>query len=218
MQIYKITNTVTGKIYIGKDEKSRANYFGSGKLIRRSIDKYGMENHKKEVLEEVLDRQTLQEREKYWINELKTYDKSVGYNISYGGDGGDTLTNNPNRDNIIKKISTALKNRTFTEEHKQKLRDNHNSKQEQTRKNISKRLKGKVKSEDHKNKISETVRKHNLNTGKWQGYDNPMTKYKYNWFYDPATLKTSRHRADLPPPSNLLPGRPKDWQNQHTKK
>ena len=39
MQIYKITNLINNKIYIGKDTTSDPNYFGSGLLIRRAIKK-----------------------------------------------------------------------------------------------------------------------------------------------------------------------------------
>jgi hypothetical protein len=36
MQIYKITNLINNKIYIGKDTTSDPNYFGSGLLINRA--------------------------------------------------------------------------------------------------------------------------------------------------------------------------------------
>lgn len=47
MVIYKTTNLINGKIYIGQDSKDRPNYYGSGKLIHRAIKKYGKENFKK---------------------------------------------------------------------------------------------------------------------------------------------------------------------------
>jgi hypothetical protein len=215
MQIYKITNLITGKIYIGKDEADRPGYYGSGKLIGRSLKKYGKVNHTKEVLEEVSDRILLGEREKYWIEHYNATARTIGYNISKGGDGGDTFTNNPKKEEVRKKISEAMKNRVFTEEHKANLRKNHNSKQEEVRQKISMSKKGKTKTQEHKAKIAETVRKHNLETGKWQGENNPMVKYTYKWYHNPETLKTSRHRIDQPTPSDLLPGRPKNWENQH---
>lgn len=218
MQIYKITNIVTGKIYIGKDEASRADYYGSGKLLRRSIEKYGKENHTKEILEEVSDRMLLREREKYWIKQYNTTDRTIGYNISKGGDGGDTFTNNPHKEEVRRKISESLKNRIFTEEHKFNLKHNHRGGQLEVRQKISMAKKGKPKTQEHKSKIADTVRKHHLKSGKWQGEDNPMTRYEYKWYYNPETLKTSRHRKDLEPPVGLLPGRPKNWKNQHGEK
>ncbi len=105
MEIYKITNTKNGKIYIGKDTTSNPSYFGSGKLIKRAINKYGIEFFLKEIIDKTDNYDILSEKEKYWINFYNSTDRDVGYNISKGGDGGDTLTNNPNIEIIRKKIS-----------------------------------------------------------------------------------------------------------------
>lgn len=125
MEIYKITNTVNGKIYIGKDEASKPDYFGSGKLIKRAIAKYGIDKFKKEILDFSEDSSSLSCKEKYWIRFYNSTDRTIGYNITPGGDGGDTLSNNPNKGVIIKKIKNTLKGRIFTKEHKVKLKANH---------------------------------------------------------------------------------------------
>lgn len=110
MEIYKITNLINGKIYIGKDTKCKSNYYGSGLLIRRSIDKYGLENFKKEILEKIdNDYEYLSIREKYWIEYFESNNLSIGYNISPGGDGGDTISNHPDLDKIKSKISINSK-------------------------------------------------------------------------------------------------------------
>jgi group I intron endonuclease len=125
MQIYKITNRVNGKVYIGKDEASRPPYYGSGKLIRRAIQLYGKDSFEKEIIEDVEGRELLCEREIYWISFYNSTDSRIGYNITKGGDGGDTLSNHPDLDTIKEKISNATVGRVFTEEHLINLKKNH---------------------------------------------------------------------------------------------
>lgn len=56
--IYKITNLINGKSYIGKkkhkesDTPLEESYMGSGRLIKEAIAKYGKDNFKKEIIEE----------------------------------------------------------------------------------------------------------------------------------------------------------------------
>ncbi len=92
MIIYKTTNSINGKFYIGKDSFNDPTYLGSGVILKRSIKKYGIENFRKEILEYCSSREKLDEREVYWIKELKSTDRNVGYNIAIGGTGGDTYT------------------------------------------------------------------------------------------------------------------------------
>jgi hypothetical protein len=70
MIIYKITNLINNKIYVGKDSKNDPKYLGSGLYINRAIKKYGKENFKKEILEYCDNSQELNEREIFWISEL----------------------------------------------------------------------------------------------------------------------------------------------------
>lgn len=91
MYIYKTTNKINNKIYIGKSSKSineSMDYFGSGVLISAAIKKYGIDNFSKEILEEV-SHEDINHREKFWIAYFNSRDLSIGYNLSDGGDGGD---------------------------------------------------------------------------------------------------------------------------------
>lgn len=117
MQIYKITNLINNKIYIGKDTTSNPNYFGSGLLINRAFEKYGKENFIKEVIDETDNYEELSKKEIYWIGKYNSTDREIGYNISKGGDGGDTLSNHPDLDIIREKISknNPKKGKTYEE-------------------------------------------------------------------------------------------------------
>jgi hypothetical protein len=48
--IYKTTNLINNKIYIGKSNTNNSDYLGSGKRLKLAIKKYGKENFKKEML------------------------------------------------------------------------------------------------------------------------------------------------------------------------
>ena len=89
MIIYKTTNAINGKIYVGQDKNDNPNYYGSGKLLQKAIKKYGKENFKKEILEICENESHLNDREVFWIKKLKSTDKHIGYNISDGSKEGD---------------------------------------------------------------------------------------------------------------------------------
>lgn len=94
--IYKTTNLINGKIYVGKHKASQFNpdYKGSGKLITRAINKYGEANFKTIMLCTCNDLVELNNTEKKYILELNSnYLTGCGYNISPGGDGGPTTLN-----------------------------------------------------------------------------------------------------------------------------
>jgi len=128
MIIYKTTNLINGKVYIGKDKHNNNHYLGSGKVLKQAIEKYGKENFIKEIIEECYDEKIWLEREIYWIRYFSSINEC--YNIALGGNGGDTISNNPNKKGIyerkreteeskpnnekedrIKKISDSMKNR-----------------------------------------------------------------------------------------------------------
>lgn len=110
MKIYKITNIKNSKIYVGKDTHDDPNYFGSGLLITRAIKKYGKDKFKKEILESCTTLAELDKQELYWIQTLNCLNPN-GYNILLGSVGGDTFTNNPNKEIIREKYATAAKMR-----------------------------------------------------------------------------------------------------------
>jgi len=134
--IYQITNP-EGKTYIGlsKDIKNRwesyKHYTGIAKnsSIKFSLKKYGYENHKFEILEEVQgDGKKLRERERYWIQ--KTNSLTEGLNDNRGGSG--TLNHTAESKRLIGEANSKPKPKDFgvnrkkwqhTEEYKAKMRN-----------------------------------------------------------------------------------------------
>lgn len=89
--IYKITNKIDGKIYVGQTiQSAQARFYKHAKsnsLLGRDIQKYGYNNFVIEIVEECEDRDTLNEREKFWIEKLNCKVPN-GYNIAKGGKSG----------------------------------------------------------------------------------------------------------------------------------
>ena len=87
--IYQITNLVNGKIYIGKHETINIedDYFGSGKQLKRAINKYGLENFEFRILIDLKNREEMNLLEKLVVTEEFCSREDV-YNIKIGGDGG----------------------------------------------------------------------------------------------------------------------------------
>lgn len=160
MNIYKILNTINGKIYIGKNSTDDESYFGSGTYLRRAISKYGKHNFKKEILEEGIDSlDLLNEREIFWIDKLDSCNRSIGYNLTIGGDGGDTFSLNPNKKEILKNIRKANRIKSQNPETKKKISESSKRlwKDPDFRKKIVDKLKG--RDITWKDKIGKTIKK-----------------------------------------------------------
>lgn len=124
--VYKTTNLVNGKIYIGKHEVSEYDpkYLGSGKILQLAIQKYGKENFKNEVIFEADSIEDLNMNEKLIISQyFYTDGKNNMYNIALGGDGGNVLYNYTPEEKaaFVEKMTKINKERCSTEEFKNKI-------------------------------------------------------------------------------------------------
>lgn len=94
MYIYKTTNLINNKVYIGKSEKEfDGTYYGSGVILHKAIKKYGKSNFTVDIIEKCKNITELNEREKYWIKYYSNY----SYNLAEGGTGGNTIKHFSNK-------------------------------------------------------------------------------------------------------------------------
>lgn len=87
--LYKITNLVNNKIYVGVHKTSNVtdDYMGSGKVIRRAIQKHGVENFRKDILEFFENQELMYAKEKEMVTD-EFLERDDVYNIRRGGHGG----------------------------------------------------------------------------------------------------------------------------------
>lgn len=196
--IYKITNTKTGKVYIGKTTKSLNDRLqghinnadkGNNFKLSLAIRKYGKENFIIEPIDFAETREELNEKEIHYIGEYNSLED--GYNMTMGGEGGNTYINKSDEEMkvISGKISTALRknnrNRGQFVGPKNSMYGKHHT--PETKEKMSKALKGKKFSKEHNKKISEYYR------GRKKHYLHPHTKlFVTNTEIGETCVKTAR--------------------------
>jgi group I intron endonuclease len=160
MVVYKTTNQINGKFYVGKDTKNNPEYLGSGLILLKAIKKYGRYNFIKEILQVCETQEQLNAAEIYWIEKLDA--TNLGYNIATGGKGGKTTENVWNKgltketDERVKlnglATGKALKGRVQSEKQKAKR---------------AKSLTGLRRTEETKNKQSRALKEFHANRGRF---------------------------------------------------
>lgn len=95
--IYKITNKIDKKIYIGKHQTKDLNdvYMGSGKRLKRAQEKYGIENFEKEILFQFDSESDMNAKEAELVTEEFCLREDT-YNLCPGGNGGFGYINSNN--------------------------------------------------------------------------------------------------------------------------
>lgn len=158
--IYKTTNLLSGKYYIGMHSTDDLDdgYLGSGKRLRYSINKHGVENHEREILEFLDSRKELKEREKEIVN-LNEIAKKDCMNLIVGGEGGRGFTSEEQRLNAKKSHAKQKILRETDSEWTEKVRKNrsegHKKAYKKGRKKVIPDWTGKKHKEETKKKIGE---------------------------------------------------------------
>ena len=167
--IYKITNLINNKIYIGQHVTTNVNddYMGSGDHIKNAIKKYGIENFKKEIIAECSSFDEMNELEKElvnqdFVNNPNTYNHAIGG--SYGWKNCLKYKSEEEVQNIRKHAGDAIinlmKNPEYRKQHVEKISNGLKEAGFDPRTFL-----GKTHSEETKRKMSETHKRNNHQKG-----------------------------------------------------
>ena len=147
MIIYKITNNVNSKIYIGKtklsaEERFKKHIINSKSYTTRlysSMRHHGIDNFSISIIEETSPND-VNDREVYWIKKLNTQNSDIGYNMTPGGDGGGVVKGTKQNSTWISKRIKSMRETLGDPEYIHPLKNCTQS--EEKRKKISKTLSG----------------------------------------------------------------------------
>lgn len=138
MIIYKLTNKINNKIYIGQTikpfkERLRGHLYDalyrkkpSDSRLSNAIRKYGIDNFNKEIIHIAETLEELNYLEEFYINKYNSRDRNIGYNIKYGGEnclhsnetkrkiGNDTKKRFKENKELREKVLNGLRKGTLT--------------------------------------------------------------------------------------------------------
>ena len=165
--IYQIRNLINNKIYIGKHITTNIedNYFGSGTLIQKAIQKYGLENFEFKILFELQNEEEMNLLEECVVTNDFCKRKDT-YNINVGGNGGWNYVNtkivNETEEDCKQRrlaISVAIKKRinNMTPEEREEFRKQNSEHAKKT--GFSQSFKGRKHSSETRKKISDAYQK-----------------------------------------------------------
>ena len=204
--IYKVTNKINGKIYIGshKTKNLDDNYMGSGKYLKYSQEKHGLENFTKEILFVFDNSEDMFSKEAELVNEEFIAEENT-YNIKIGGFGGWDY------------INTTNIGQNFTDEGRIKTGELHKAKIQKDpvyRKDVSDRMKrahkeGKIKYDTFTGKKHSKETKNIMSEKAKERLKDPTKNSQYGtrWIHSLVEQKSKKIRKEDSLPDGWLEGR-----------
>lgn len=170
--IYKITNNITGKVYVGCSAKIEKRWSqhqkGKESYISKAIVKYGLDNFSFDIII-TCPVFCFDYWEKHYVNLYNSVSPN-GYNLTSGGQEKYEVTKVSRKKmsdakigvsipkEVREKMKNSLKQRTFSEEHRKKISETLKGRtlSEETKQKVSISKSGKKLSKEHRKKISES--------------------------------------------------------------
>lgn len=120
--IYKYTDTTNNKLHYGQTKRAlilrHKEHLSERSYLNSAIIAHGIKNFKLEIVEECINKQQADEREKFYIARDKTNNKEFGYNLTAGGDGAEGCIRS---EETRKKISAARMGIKHSKETREKI-------------------------------------------------------------------------------------------------
>jgi len=189
--IYKTTNPI-GRYYIGAHSTDHLEdgYMGSGILIRRSIKSNSKENHRFEILEFCLDRQSLFEREAELVS-VELMEDPLCMNLCKGGNGSwEHVNENPS----AALTSARIKNCKNIPRHLKSI----GGKRSGRTNFINAHKAGKIKYDTFRGMAhSEESKRKMSNSSKGTGLGNKNSQFGTCWVFKGIAKKIKKEELDL---------------------
>lgn len=182
MHIYKVTNLINGKIYIGQTihepQRRWQSHLNAARRtprlrIQHAIRKYGEENFLFEVIDEASTQEELNKKEIYWIDKLKAIEE--GYNLKPGGD-----CNPMNIPTIKEKHDAIMRSKEVREKISYSMKKVKAAGiSEETRRKLSEAAMGNQKGKGKKRSIEAVIKTAEKNRKKVQAVDEQGNIYSF---------------------------------------